>query len=131
MLLRRSSVAGVPARSARSRTGVTSNVGYSTRNVPPRDLPSAAPDQTPLTAVGRLLRDDAIPEYEQAYQNLVQKGEAVPAGDHLWVLLDGSKPRSGLATPAAIAGLCAVLGWNVFTLVRYFRARAARAKSKK
>ena len=92
----------------------------------------AKPDQAPLTAVGRLLRDDSIPEYEQAFQNLVQKGEAVPASDHLWVLLDGSKPRSGLATPAALAGLGAILGWNAFMLVRFFRAKAAaKAKSKK
>ncbi|HEY3451799.1 MAG TPA: hypothetical protein VGK67_35910 [Myxococcales bacterium] len=94
--------------------------------------PAAKPDQAPLTAVGRLLRDDAIPEYEQAFQNLVQRGEAVPANDHLWVLLDGTRPRSGWTTPAAIAGLLAILGLNAFTLVRFFRAKAAaKAKSKK
>ncbi|MGC4113331.1 MAG: hypothetical protein QM765_01370 [Myxococcales bacterium] len=95
----------------------------------------AKPDQSPLTASGRLLRDDAIPEYEQAFQNLVQKGEAVPANDHLWVLLDGSKPRSGFTTPLTIGGVLAVLGLNAYTLVRFFRAKAAArkatAKSKK
>jgi hypothetical protein len=41
------------------------------------------------------------------------------------VLLDGARPRSGLATPAALLGLAAVLGWNVWTLARFFRAKAA------
>lgn len=92
----------------------------------------AKPDPSPMTAVGRLLRDDSIPEYEQAFQNLVQKGEAAPANDHLWVLLDGARPRAGLGTPAAIAGILAILGWNAYALVRFFRAKASvKAKSKK
>jgi len=101
------------------------------RPFPGRELGQGKPDQAPIVATGRLLRDSSIAEYEQAFQNLVQKGEAVPASEHLWVLLDGELPRSGWQMPAVAAGLFALLALNALTLLRFFRARAGQGQRKK
>lgn len=98
-----------------------------------RSLPEGAPatgkpDQAAFTATGRLLRDSSIPEYDQAFQNLVRRGDAAPADGHLWVLLDGERPRTGWQTPAALLGLAAMVGLNVYVLARFLRAKAALAK---
>jgi len=98
------------------------------RAIAGEELGTGKPDQAPLTATGRLLRDTSIPEYQQAFQNMVQKGEAVPANEHLWVLLDGERPHTGWRTPAALLGLVAVLGFNVVAITRFFRAKVAGGK---
>lgn len=98
-----------------------------------RELPGDAPltgkpDLAPLSASGRLVRDTSIPEYEQAFENLVQKSEAVPAEGHLWVLLDGEKPGTGWRVPAALAGLLALLGFNLYALARWALSRRGAAQ---
>jgi hypothetical protein len=77
---------------------------------------SAAP---PLTAQGRLILDRFIPEYAQAFQNLAAaRGGAQPRDGHLYVLLDGERPRSGWAVPLQAAGLLALILLNAGSLIR-------------
>jgi hypothetical protein len=86
-------------------------------NILVRRLPrTAAPS---LTAQGRLILDHSIPEYAQAFQNLAAaRGGAQPRDGHLYVLLDGERPRSGWAVPLQAAGLLALIVLNVGSLVR-------------
>ncbi len=94
--------------------------------------PSAAPGRTepppdpaPFIAQGRLVLDRSIPEYAQAFQQLVSRGDTEPRGGHLYVLLDGERPRTGAKVPAEAAGLMALALLNAGALVRY-SARSRR-----
>jgi hypothetical protein len=89
--------------------------------------PPPPPDQAPLRATGRLLIDGSILSYSPAFETLVNRGGAVPREGHLWILLDGERPRSGLRIPALFSMLTAVLVFNVGALIRYFRRRSHRS----
>ncbi|MBI5546676.1 MAG: hypothetical protein HY901_22565 [Deltaproteobacteria bacterium] len=90
--------------------------------------PSPPPDQTPFIATGRLLKDTSIFEYSEAFRTLVERGEAAPLDEHLWVLLDGEKPLTGWRTPALLLALLGLLGLNAFALTRFFRRKAHAEK---
>jgi len=108
---------GTPVLVRRAPTGLDMPV--------PPGKPPPPPDQKPFTATGRLLRDTSIPQYEHAFRTLVERGEAVPRGDHLWVLLDGEQPRTGWKVPLMLLALVALLGLNAYSLTRYLRRKAA------
>jgi len=86
--------------------------------------PEPPPDPAPFIAQGRLVLDRSIPEYSQAFQQLVAHGDAEPRGGHLYVLLDGERPRAGARVPAEAAGLLALAVLNAAALARY----AARSR---
>jgi len=77
------------------------------------------PDRAPFSAEGRLLMDTSAPiDYGQAFQLLVERGDALPRDGHLFVLLDGDKPRSGLKTPLALLAIASLVALNLWTLGR-------------
>ncbi|MGI5863508.1 MAG: hypothetical protein ACOX6T_15840 [Myxococcales bacterium] len=76
------------------------------------------PAQVTFVAEGRLAKDSSIPEYGEAFRLLVERGDAEPRGGHLYVLLDGERPRTGWRVPLAVIGLGLLVGLNLFSLTR-------------
>jgi hypothetical protein len=87
----------------------------------PPGRPEPPPNPSPFQAEGRLVLDSSIPAYSHAFNLLVERGDAVPHNGHLYVLLDGEKPRTGWRVPAILGGLLLLACANLWTLARYLR----------
>jgi hypothetical protein len=85
----------------------------------PQGEPEPPPDQSLFAASGRLLQDDSMPAYAHAYRLLVERGEALPRSGHLFVLLDGERPRAGWQTPASLLAVGLLAALNIWSLARY------------
>lgn len=81
-----------------------------------------APGQR-LLAEGRLVRDTEAPEYAPIFADMVRQGGAQPAGSHLYLLLDGEMPRRGWRVPALLWVFAAFVGFNLWSLARFAKAR--------
>lgn len=90
-----------------------------TRRSGEREPPPAA---VPFQASGRLVLDTSAPEYyAQAFRHLVERGGAEPTGGHLYVLMDGERPREGWTVPLVVGGLVALIAVNLWGLSRSLR----------
>ncbi len=84
----------------------------------PQEGPAGA--ALPFAAQGRLVLDRSLPDYGPAFQSLTAaRGGAQPREGHLYVLLDGERPRTGWAIPLQAAGLLALILLNAASLARY------------
>ncbi|MHB1844782.1 MAG: hypothetical protein ACYCWW_08120 [Deltaproteobacteria bacterium] len=82
---------------------------------------------SPLTAEGRLLRDDQAPQYREVVTAFLLRDELAPPGKtlgtaHVWILLDGERPfrpSLGLLSGLALIGLaCFNAAWLVKRLAK-------------
>jgi hypothetical protein len=68
---------------------------------------------------GRLLRDDLAPSfYLPVFANLVQRSEVELHRGHVYLLLDGDRPRTGMRTPAVALALVALMLVNLRSIAR-------------
>jgi hypothetical protein len=102
------------------------------RSLPPLDPATARegreppPDPARFSAQGRLVLDQSIAEYAQAFQHLVGRREVELREGHLYVLLDGDSPRAGWRVPAEALALAALALLNAAALARFaLRVRSA------
>ena len=80
------------------------------------------PSKAVSVAAGRLVRDDEAPGYYlQALPKLVAQGDVEPLGGHLYVLVDGEKPRTGMKAPAIALALLLLIAVNLRSLFRALR----------
>ncbi|MDR0964993.1 MAG: hypothetical protein LBM75_00530 [Myxococcales bacterium] len=81
-----------------------------------------APKQAPIEAEGRLVRDSSFnADYDEAFATFTQRGEVDLVGGHLYVVMQGERPRTGWTVPLIFLGLAFLLAINVRSLVRTLR----------
>jgi len=88
--------------------------------------PPPPPDPRPFGVRGRLLRDDAVDAYQQAFPNMRKLPGLRPIDGHLWVVLEGEHPGEDRGALIVALLLVAFAGMNVVLAVQGARALLQR-----
>ncbi len=83
------------------------------------------PDPRPFAVRGRLLAEEDAPRYQEAFALLRSKGEVLPLGGRLWLIIEGQRPWQDWGRMLGALLLLLFAGANVVFLIRGLRRTPA------